>query len=54
MALPDIPPGKWTVDPEQFASKSRNCPFAGWELAGRATWTIVGGEVRWCLEQKFR
>jgi dihydroorotase len=38
---------KWTVDPEQFASKSRNCPFAGWELTGRATHTIVGGEVKW-------
>lgn len=38
---------KWTVDPEQFASKSRNCPFAGWELTGRATHVIAGGEVRW-------
>jgi dihydroorotase len=41
------PNRKWTVDPEQFASKSRNCPFGGWELTGRATHTIVGGEVRW-------
>ena len=41
----------WTVDPEQFASKSRNCPFAGWELRGRATHTIVGGEVRWELHR---
>ena len=40
---------KWTVDPEQFASKSRNCPFGGWELTGRATCTIVGGEVKWEL-----
>ena len=38
---------KWTVDPEQFASKSRNCPFGGWELMGRATHAIVGGEVKW-------
>ena len=41
----------WTVDPEQFASKSRNCPFAGWELRGRATHTIVDGEVRWELDR---
>ena len=38
---------KWTVDPEQFASKSRNCPFGGWELTARATHTIVGGKVKW-------
>jgi dihydroorotase len=40
----------WRIDPEQFASKSRNCPFAGWDVKGRATHTIVGGEIRWRLE----
>ena len=40
---------EWTIDPEQFASKSRNCPFAGWKVKGRATHTIVGGEVKWQL-----
>jgi dihydroorotase len=44
---------KWTVDPEQFASKSRNCPFGGWELTGRPTHTIVDGSVRWKLESDF-
>jgi len=30
------PARKWEVDPERFASKSRNSPFAGWTLTGRA------------------
>ncbi len=33
----------WTVDPEKFRSKGRNCPFAGWQLTGKALVTIVGG-----------
>ncbi len=37
----------WTLDIEQFASKSRNCPYQGWELKGRAVATIVSGEVKW-------
>jgi dihydroorotase len=43
------PAVKWTVDAEQFASKSRNCPFHGWQLSGRAVTTIVGGQVKWSL-----
>ncbi|HXL34433.1 MAG TPA: dihydroorotase [Gemmatimonadales bacterium] len=35
----------WTVDPATFFSKSRNTPFAGRTLTGRAALTIVGGEV---------
>ena len=37
----------WTVDRAAFLSKSRNTPFHGWELTGRARLTIVGGEVVW-------
>lgn len=37
----------WTVDPAQFVSKSRNTPFAGRELRGLATLTVVGGQVVW-------
>src|SRR5438876_7090150 len=40
------PTVEWTVDPTQFRSKSRNCPFGGWKVRGRAHTVIVGGEVR--------
>ena len=41
---PDV---RWTIEPERFRSKSRNCPFAGWEVRGRVAATIVEGEVRY-------
>jgi dihydroorotase len=40
------PTVEWTIDPNQFRSKSRNSPFAGWKVRGRAHAVIVGGEVR--------
>jgi len=43
------PNAKWTIDAEQFKSKSRNCPFHGWKVVGRATHTIVGGDLKWVL-----
>lgn len=36
---------EWTVVPEKFLSKSRNTPFAGMRLKGRAILTIVAGEI---------
>jgi len=39
------PAHEWTVEPDRFLSKSRNCPFAGRTLRGRAVTTIVGGGV---------
>ena len=39
------PDEEWTVDPEQFASKARNTPFAGWKLKGKVKYTIAGGKV---------
>jgi dihydroorotase len=41
------PDAEWTIDVEQFRSKSRNCPFHGWPVTGRAVMTIVGGDVKW-------
>jgi len=40
---PDV---RWTVDPAEFRSKSRNTPFAGWQLQGRAETVLVGGCVK--------
>jgi dihydroorotase len=38
---------EWVVDPEQFCSKGRNTPFAGWRLRGRVMMTFVGGHMRY-------
>jgi dihydroorotase len=39
------PAARWVVDPGVFFSKSRNTPFGGRQLAGRAEVTIVRGQV---------
>jgi dihydroorotase len=41
------PARKWTIAVDQFAGKSHNCPFHGWDVTGRAIATIVGGAVKW-------
>jgi dihydroorotase len=41
----------WTVNSSQFESLSRNTPFGGWNLKGRAVRTIVNGETVWELSQ---
>jgi dihydroorotase len=43
------PQVKWQIDKEKFKSKSRNCPFHGREVTGRARYTIVGGEIKFAL-----
>jgi dihydroorotase len=40
---------EWTVKIDQFHSASRNSPFDGWQLKGRAVRTIVGGKTVWKL-----
>ncbi len=42
------PQKKWAVDVSQFKSKSRNCPFQGWELIGKPLG--VYGNSRWWSE----
>lgn len=40
------PAAAWTIDARDFASKSRNSPFDGMAVRGRAHAVIVGGEVK--------
>ena len=37
---------EWDVTPENIKSKSRNTPFEGWTLKGKAVMTIVDGRIR--------
>ena len=39
------PDEEWVVNPEEFASKGRNTPFAGRTLKGKVKYTIVGGNI---------
>jgi dihydroorotase len=36
---------EWTYDPAQGQSKSKNSPFAGWQVTGRCAFTVLGGRV---------
>jgi len=40
------PNAEYEIDAGAFISRSRNCPYQGWKVAGRVEKTIVGGEVR--------
>ena len=37
------PDAKWTVSADDFHSKSKNSPYIGWELFGKASAVFVGG-----------
>jgi len=43
------PKNPWTVNLDKFRSKSRNCPYHGWQLNARAVYTIIAGEIRFQL-----
>lgn len=44
------PDREWVFEADRSASKSRNSPFAGWRLKGRAVATIVRGRLVWRAE----
>ena len=47
-----IDPGaEYTVDVNDFKSKSKNCPYNGWRLKGKVDYTIVGGEIRYSAKE---
>ena len=39
------PEQHWTLREQEMVSRGHNSPFLGWELKGRATHTLVGGEL---------
>jgi dihydroorotase len=39
------PDEEWTIDPERFASKGRNTPFAGRTVKGKVKYTIAKGKI---------
>ncbi|MFQ5658125.1 MAG: dihydroorotase [Candidatus Methylomirabilales bacterium] len=41
------PDREWIVEEEGLKSKSKNSPFIGWKLKGRAIMTIADGQVVW-------
>jgi dihydroorotase len=40
------PKAKWAIDKSAFKSRSRNTPFDGWKVTGKAVVTIVAGDVK--------
>ena len=43
---------EWVFHVEESASKSKNSPFLGWKLKGKAVATIVGGKLVWSEQSK--
>ncbi|MES1205923.1 MAG: dihydroorotase [Pseudomonadota bacterium] len=47
------PEAAWTVDPASIKSRSRNTPFGGHPMLGRAALTIVAGNIAFAEEKRF-
>jgi len=45
--------GEWVFRRRDSASKSKNTPFEGWPLKGRAVMTLVGGSIVWREEKSM-
>lgn len=46
------PDAEYVIDVNKFRSKSRNCPYNGWDVKGRVEKTIVGGEIRFSVDDR--
>ncbi|MHC4722205.1 MAG: dihydroorotase [Planctomycetota bacterium] len=44
------PDAEYTIDTAKFESKSRNCPYNGWQVKGKVEKTLVAGEIRYSAE----
>ena len=44
---------EWIFHAEESASKSKNSPFSGWQLKGKAVATIVGGKKVWAEDSEL-
>ncbi len=47
------PDGEWIFRAENSASKSKNSPFFGWKLKGKAVATIVAGKLIWSEQNEL-
>jgi dihydroorotase len=47
------PEQEWIFEREDSASKSRNSPFFGWKLKGKAVATIVAGKLAWSEQNEL-
>ena len=45
------PKMNWTINANQFRSRSRNCPFNDWQVTGRAITTIVDGQIKFNFDR---
>lgn len=39
------PTAKYTIDPNEFASKGKNTPFTGYQVSGKVVYTIYNGKI---------
>lgn len=39
------PKAEYSIDKTRFRSKSQNCPFHGWNVPGKVSYTIAGGRI---------
>lgn len=47
------PNEKWIVDRDNFHSKSRNTPFQGWKLTGRAV-GVINRDIAWIHSERMK